>query len=152
MRKDVALKHRLAQVAALQTFNATASRADLATAQAARSEAETALAMSHAAFDAGVRRMDALLANEALDFDGWRIGRAMFDELAAKHDEAAMNLSHRENTVLDAHRAFETERARESQAKARHRRLARHLAQKRDEAETIEANAVAASRKRRGNR
>ncbi|WEK46120.1 MAG: hypothetical protein P0Y56_14010 [Candidatus Andeanibacterium colombiense] len=147
MRKQAGLVRRLADVAALQTLKADASRTELATARALRADAEQALAAADRGFAGGMREMESVLASEVLDFDRWRIGRALFEELAVARDAAADTVSRREETEEEAQTAVRRERAREEQAVGIHRKLARALADKRDEAATLEANGLATARR-----
>jgi hypothetical protein len=143
MLKGVDLERRLNHVAALQALRATASRAYLAEAQAFRAEAEIALADRDRALDTGAAEMDALLASDVLDFDRWRIGRVVLDDLGTARDAAAHQVSRCEHEEEDARSAFGRESARKDWSGALHRKLVRKLNERRDEAVTLEAGELA---------
>ena len=147
MRKDADLERRLAHVAALHALKATAGRARLAHVRVARGEAEAGLAAGDSALEASRRALDALAASDVLDFDGWRIGCALVGDLGAARDAAADEVSRRRADETAAQVAVGQDRARQDRAEALHRTLARSLGDKRDDAASLEASALATLRK-----
>ncbi len=149
MHRNRTLALRLGQVARLQSLKATASRARLADAQAARAGAEIALAGCERELETGARALDALLASETLDFDRWRIGRVLLGELAGARESNAAELALHESEEGERREEFHRERACEKRTEAMHRRIERKLGDKRDEAAILEANGLAVVRKMR---
>jgi len=147
MRKDARLERRLADVAALQKLKTNASRAEFGEAQLRRSSAETEFTLADRDFEGGMRTMEALLTADVLDFDRWRIGRAVVEELSTARDAAANKVSCREHEEADAQEAFGQEKARESHAGKMHRALVRRLEDRRDDKATLEANDLVVARK-----
>jgi len=146
VRRSAKLSRQLAQIAALQALKQAGSRGELGEAKVAHAEAETALATSSEALDASARDLDAVLTYDVLDFDRWRIGRALLNDLENHRDAAAEKVVSRGNAVSNAQDAFGRECARTDRIHSVRRKFARLSTEKRDESATLEANELAALR------
>jgi len=137
-------KHRrkhlqFTRVAELQSLRAMASEAECAAAIAEARRAETHLSQCRDAATQEAERLEALMEARALDFDAWRIGRAALGHLDDLHEAAAQDsesLSRREAAQRDS---WHRERRLSDLAAGRCRKLARKVANARDEKAASEA-------------
>ncbi len=139
MRSSRSLHRRLDQIATLQTLRAMASRGELAEAQAQTAQSRDGLDRQECEVSAKETEVTAMLGAEALDFAGWRIALAVLTGLSAQRDAAAEVLGECEACEEERREQWRQDHARQERAATLTRRLARRLADKRDDAAVLEA-------------
>lgn len=142
MRSSRSLHHRLDRIATLQALRAMASRGELAEAQAETARSRNRLGQREDEVAAKETEVAAMQGAEALDFAGWRIALAVLAGLSSRRDAAAEALGECEAHEEGRREQWRQDHAREERAATLARKLARRLADKRDDGAVLEASSL----------
>lgn len=138
MRHNRGSPSRLARIAELQGLRALASEGELAHAQDRRNIAQSALDRSNEAFAQREADVDGLFTGAVLDITALGLGRAVLATLARERNTAAAELELKQAEEEERRGEWNADRALETRAREIHRKARRHVAQKREDAASLE--------------